>query len=83
MVSADLEDQLHARRQGWAGFRGQAGSWGFQAGQARGRGESSAARGIQVHRRPWQALGGQLKAKQVELGEGPEWAALTVAGSYF
>lgn len=43
MVSADLEDQLHARRQGWAGFRGQAGSWGFQAGQARGRGESSAA----------------------------------------
>lgn len=27
--------------------------------------------GIQVHRRPWQALGGQLKAKQVELGEGP------------
>lgn len=68
MLSADLKDQLPGQEMGVGRLPA---GWGFQAGQARGRGESSAAPGIQVHRRPWQALGGQLKAKQVELGEGP------------
>lgn len=74
-----------ARRWGWEGFQpaGPAGSWGFQAGQAWGRGESSVAL-----RQPgaqealagiWRTTGGQARSWV----KAPEWAALIVAGSYF